>query len=320
MIIKAQRAIAGGLAKARARRVIGHDWRDFLEALPFLTPWLVGVVFLEMGPIIASGVLSLFDWDLIGKPRWTGIGNYTELFFDDFRFWQALKVTFYYGLVAVPLRLVAAFTVALLMNQKVPGISVLRTVYYTPSVVSGVAVALLWYWIFNSQFGLINYLLGLVGIQGPDWLMNPTWVMPALIFMSLWGIGGPMIIFLAGLQGVPQPLYDAAMVDGAGRLRRFLCVTWPMMTPVVFFNLVQGIIASLQTFNNAFVITGGGPGNATLFYVLYLYRNAFLFFRMGKACALAWVLFVIILLLTVMVFRSSALWVFYEVGIERKGG
>ncbi len=223
----------------------------------------------------------------------------------------------HYGF-SVPVGLLFALLLALLLNQPLPGIAFFRTVFYLPAVVSGVAVAMLWIWVFNGEFGIVNYLLGIVGIEGPNWFFDKSWVMPAFILMSLWGIGGSMIIFLAGLQNVPQELYDAAEVDGAGRLRQFQHVTWPLLTPVIFFNLIIGIIASFQTFTNSYVITEGGPANATLFYVLYLYNNGFKFFRMGKAATMAWILFVIILALTIMVLRSSRIWVFYETELREE--
>lgn len=278
----------------------------------FISPWVIGFALFEFGPLVASLGISLFKWDLIQAPSWIGLDNYLELFTDDPLFWQSLKVTSVYSLFSVPFGLLFALLLALLLNQPLPGIAFFRTVFYLPAVVSGVAVAMLWIWVFNGEFGVVNYMLDVVGIEGPNWFFDRTWVMPAFILMSLWGVGGSMIIFLAGLQGVPQELYDAAEVDGAGRLRQFQHVTWPLLTPVIFFNLIIGIIASFQTFTNSYVITEGGPANATLFYVLYLYNNGFKFFRMGKAATMAWILFVIILALTILVLRSSRIWVFYE--------
>ena len=278
----------------------------------FISPWVIGFALFEFGPLVASLGISLFKWDLIQAPSWVGLDNYLELFTDDPLFWQSLKVTSVYSLFSVPFGLLFALLLALLLNQPLPGIAFFRTVFYLPAVVSGVAVAMLWIWVFNGEFGVVNYMLDVVGIEGPNWFFDRTWVMPAFILMSLWGVGGSMIIFLAGLQGVPQELYDAAEVDGAGRLRQFQHVTWPLLTPVIFFNLIIGIIASFQTFTNSYVITEGGPANATLFYVLYLYNNGFKFFRMGKAATMAWILFVIILALTILVLRSSRVWVFYE--------
>ena len=284
----------------------------------FISPWVIGFTLFEFGPLVASLGISLFKWDLIQSPSWTGLGNYIELFTDDLLFWQSLKVTSVYSLFSVPFGLLFALLLALLLNQPLPAIAFFRTVFYLPSVVSGVAVAMLWIWVFNGEFGIVNFLLGLAGIEGPNWFFSKTWVMPAFILMSLWGIGGSMIIFLAGLQGVPQELYDAAEVDGAGRLRQFQHVTWPLLTPVIFFNLIIGIIGSFQTFTNSYIITEGGPANATLFYVLYLYRNGFQFFRMGKAATMAWILFVIILALTILVLRSSRIWVFYETELREE--
>ncbi len=286
--------------------------REFWVAMLFISPWVIGFALFEFGPLVASLGISLFKWDLIQAPSWVGLDNYLELFTDDPLFWQSLKVTSVYSLFSVPFGLLFALLLALLLNQPLPGIAFFRTVFYLPAVVSGVAVAMLWIWVFNGEFGIVNYMLDVVGIEGPNWFFDRTWVMPAFILMSLWGVGGSMIIFLAGLQGVPQELYDAAEVDGAGRLRQFQHVTWPLLTPVIFFNLVIGIIASFQTFTNSYVITEGGPANATLFYVLYLYNNGFKFFRMGKAATMAWILFVIILALTILVLRSSRIWVFYE--------
>ena len=290
--------------------------REYASALLFLAPWIIGFVVFEIGPLLASGTISFFKWDLIGDPRWAGLANYEELFTRDALFWQSFKVTTIYSLSSIPLRLALALLVALLMNQKVPGIAAFRTIFYMPSVVSGVVMAMIWFWVFNSRFGILNHFLGLMGIDGPNWLMDTKWVMPAFVVMSLWSIGAPMITFLAGLQGVPQELYDAASVDGAGRWRVFWSVTWPLLTPVVFFNLVTGVISSFQTFTASYVMTEGGPANSTLFYVLYLYRNAFKVFRMGKACAMAWILFVLVLVLTTLMFKSSPLWVFYETEVE----
>jgi len=204
------------------------------------------------------------------------------------------------------------------MNQKVRGILWFRTLYYLPSVISGVAVSLLWVWIFNPQFGVLNYLLGKVGITGPEWLYSEFWVLPAFVIMSLWTIGGGMIIFLAGLQGIPIELYEAAELDGANQIQKFFRITIPMISPIIFFNLVMGIIGSFQVFTQAYIMTSGGPHYASLFYVLYLYQQAFQYFRMGYASALAWILFLVILFFTLLVFKSSPLWVYYE-GTLRKG-
>jgi multiple sugar transport system permease protein len=233
-------------------------------------------------------------------------------------FWAAIKVTLIYTAANIPLTIALGFSLAVLLNQNVRLIALWRTIFYLPAVVSGVSVALLWLWVFNPELGLANRFLGLFGIEPLGWYLSTQWALPMLIIMSLWNVGGGMVIYLAGLQGIPTELYEAAQIDGASAWRRFLAVTIPMMTPVLFFQVVIGIINSLQVFTNAYVITGGGPANATLVYVLYLYLNAFSYFKMGYAAALAWILFLMILALTGVIFWSSSRWVYYEAG-ERRG-
>jgi multiple sugar transport system permease protein len=221
-------------------------------------------------------------------------------------------VTTTYTLLAVPLALTGGLLVALLMNQNLKGVTLFRTLYYLPSVIAGVAVALLWQWIFNPNFGLINSILALVGIPGPKWIYTEDWVLPAFVIMNLWAVGGPMIIYLAALQSVPTELYEAAALDGAGALRRLLSITLPLISPVILFNFIIEIINSFQIFTSVYIMTQGGPNNGSLFFVLYIYRQAFQYFNTGYASALAWVLFVIIMLFTLIVFRSSKAWVYYE--------
>jgi multiple sugar transport system permease protein len=230
---------------------------------------------------------------------------------------QLWQVTFVYSSMSIPLGVTTSLAVAMLMHQKIRGISLFRTIYYLPSVTSGVAVALLWLWMFNPEFGLINWMLSLIGIHGPAWVYSKDWALPAFVLMSLWGIGGNMIIYLAALDGVPTALYEAATLDGAGEVRQFLSVTLPMITPVLLFNLIMSIISSFQVFTSSYVMTAGGPAYATLFYVLYLYQNAFKYFRFGVASAMSWILFIIILVLTLLVLKSSSVWVYYE-GERRK--
>ena len=277
----------------------------------FISPWLIGLLVFTLGPFVASFLLGFTQSTVLGIEKWIGLQNYRNLI-EDPLFWQSLKVTVIYSLGSVPLLLIIGFAIALLMNQKVKGIFIFRTIYYLPSVVSGVAVSLLWVWIFNPRIGLINRFLGFFGIEGPMWLFDQFWVLPAFIVMSLWGVGGSMIIYLAGLQGIPTELYEAAEIDGAGIFNQFKNVTLPLMTPIIFFNLVMGVIGSFQVFTQAFVMTNGGPGNASLFYVLYIYRQAFQFGHLGFGSALAWVLFLIILIMTLIVIRSSPYWVYYE--------
>ncbi|MGQ9629870.1 MAG: carbohydrate ABC transporter permease [bacterium] len=288
--------------------------RSIIEAVEgylFVSPWIAGFLIFIGGPIVMSFFYSLTDWHILRPPQFVGLKNYIQILPRDRLFWQALKVTFYYTL-GVPLRLGGALVVALIMNQKLRGMGVFRTIYYMPSVVAGVAVALLWLWIFNPEMGILNLILAKFGIKGPEWLWSEKWVVPAFIIMSLWGVGGSMIIYLGGLQSIPTALYEAAEIDGAGIFQKFWSITLPMLSPVIFFNLIMQIIDSFQVFTNAFIMTNGGPANASLFYVLYLYRNAFEWFKMGYASALAWVLLLIIMFFTMLVFKSSALWVYYE--------
>jgi multiple sugar transport system permease protein len=286
------------------------------EALWFYllaSPWIVGFLVFALGPIIASLYLSFTQYDMANPPVWLGINNYQQLLQDPL-VWQSLRVTAIWVFGGLPLRLLVSFIFAIMLNQNLPGNGLFRTIFYLPSVVSGVAVALVWMWLLQPQFGILNYFLHLVGIPGPRWLSSPTWALPGFIIMSLWSTGATMVIFLAGLQGIPLELYEATEIDGAGKLRQFWSITIPLMTPVILFNLVIGIINSFQVFTQAFVMTNGGPANATLFYMLYLYRVAFQYTQMGYASAMAWVLFLIILVLTLLVFRSSGKWVYYESG------
>jgi multiple sugar transport system permease protein len=238
--------------------------------------------------------------------------NYIRLFTRDAMALKSFKVTLVYTLVYVPLDLVFGLSLALLLNQKLRGIGIFRTVYYLPSVLSGVAYVVMWMWMFHPQHGLINTLLSYLGIQGPRWLLDPKWALSALIVMSLWGVGRTMIIFLAGLQDIPVVLYEAAEIDGASRRKMFWNVTLPLLTPSLLFNLIFSIILTFQTFTNAFIATNGGPLDSTLFYVLYLYRKAFEHLQMGYASAMAWVLFLIVLGCTLAIFLSSGKWVFYR--------
>jgi len=282
-----------------------------IEGYMFISPWLIGFVIFTLGPIVVSLLMSFTDWDVITSPAWIGVSNYTKLISDEL-FVKALSNTLYYTVLSVPLGMLGALLLALLLNQKVKGTYIFRTIYYLPSVTSGVAVALLWRWIFNPEFGIANNILTKLHVPAVGWLSDPKWAMPALIIMSLWSVGGGMLIYLAGLQGIPRELYEAAEIDGASSMRKFWSVTIPLLTPTIFFNMVMSVIGSFQVFTQAYVMTGGGPGNSTLFYVLYLYRNAFEWFKMGYASALAWVLFIIILIPTLLQFKFANRWVHYQ--------
>jgi multiple sugar transport system permease protein len=283
----------------------------------FILPWIIGFLVLRLGPMISSLFMSFTEYAIISPPVFIGLANFIKMFTNDPSFWDALRVTFSYAVIAIPIGMTISLVIALLLNQKIPGVTLWRTIYYLPSVVSGVAVATLWFWLFHSEFGLINLGLGQIGIHGPAWLRDPDWALMALIIMSFWSIGGGMVVNLAGLQGIPTELYEAASIDGANAWNRFWSVTLPMLSPVLFFNLVMGVIDTFQYFTNAFVMTNGGPGRSTLFYNLYLYQNAFRYFKMGYASALAWIMFLIILVFTLLIFKSSPYWVYYE-GLGKK--
>ncbi|HEY0475347.1 MAG TPA: sugar ABC transporter permease [Kribbella sp.] len=279
----------------------------------FISPWLIGFLVFTVGPMVSSIYVSLTSWDLITAPKFVGLANYSEALQDP-RVAQALKVTLLYAVISVPLQTVLAFLVALLMNLDLPGIRLFRTIWYLPSLVSGVAQMVLFLWVFNPQYGLANDLLAKVGIQGPGWFNDAGWALPTVILMSLWTVGGAMVIYLAGLKDVPVNLYEAAALDGAGVIRTFWHVTLPQLSPIILFNALTGIIGALQIFTQGFVATaaGGGPKDSLLFFVYYLYDNAFQNFRMGYASALAWILFAIILALTAVTLRGSAFAVYYE--------
>jgi multiple sugar transport system permease protein len=282
----------------------------------FMAPAILGLLLFSLGPMIASLWLSFTSYDLLSSPEWVGTENYVNLAQDPL-FRKSLSVTLIYGLVAVPCTMLIALVLAIMLNAKIPALPFFRSAYYLPSVISGVAVATLWKWMFNGEYGLINAGLARIGIAGPAWLTDEQWALRALIFMSLWGFGATMLIYLAGLQGVPKELYEAAQVDGASRIRQHLHITVPILSPVTFFNLIMGIIASLQVFAEPFVLTKGGPNNSTLLLSVYLYQNAFQYLKMGYASAIAWVTFAIILVFTLLVFRSMPMWVHSEAGEEK---
>jgi len=291
--------------------------REAVWCYVFLTPAVLGLLLFSLGPMVASFLLSFTSYDLLSSPEWSGLENYAALAADPL-FRKSLGVSLVYGLVSVPATLVLALVLAVMLNAKIPGLAFFRSAYYLPSVISGVAVAMLWKWLFNGEYGLINVALGKFGIAGPAWLTDEHWALRALILMSLWGFGGTMLIYLAGLQSVPKELYEAAQVDGASRWRQHLHVTVPMLSSVTLFNLIMGVINALQVFAEPFVLTpNGGPDNSTLLLSVYLYQNAFQYLKMGYASAIAWATFAIILVLTALIFRSMPLWVHTEAGEER---
>ena len=288
------------------RRTFWQQWSGIL----FAVPWLLQFVLFIVIPFAASFWLSLTDYRFRDFPRMIWFENYIDLASDEV-FIKSIFNTLYYTVFHVPGVMIISFFIAILLNQKVQGMPLFRTLFYLPTVTAGVATAMLWLVILQPS-GILNQALGLVGIPGPRWLTSTQWAMPGLIIMSFWTVGTTMILYLAGLQGIPHHLYEAASIDGAGHLRKLWHVTIPMMTPTIFLTLVLGIIGSWQVFTQALILTGGGPANATLFVLLYLYRKAFLIFQMGYASAIAWVLFVIILIFTLIQFLVARRWVYYE--------
>ncbi len=288
--------------------------REALEGILMALPWMIGFVIFTAGPMLAAIYLGLTKWDIITPPRFVGLSNYVELFTRDRLFLQSIRVTTVYTIMSVPIHVIFGFLLASLLNAKVPGTNVFRSIFYLPSVLPLVASAVLWSWLLNPEFGLVNFALSRIGIAGPGWLTSETWALPAIVFMNVQFIGITMVIMLAGLQRVPQELYEAAELDGAGRWHRLRFVTLPMMSSVIFFTIVININNSFQTFTQAYVMTNGGPSNATLFYMLYLYNNAFRFYKMGYASAMALVLFIVMVVITLIQFGLSRRWVYTEEG------
>lgn len=286
--------------------------REAREGRLFVLPWVIGFVVFTVGPMLASLYFAFTDYSVLSSAKWVGLENFQRMFTGDRLFWLSLWNTALFVLLSVPLNLTLAFFMAMLLNRDLPGTGFFRTLYYIPVILPAVANALVWTLLFSGDTGVINSTLRTLGLPTVNWLFDPTITKLVFVIMGLWGVGGAAIIFLAGLRNIPESLYEAASLDGASAVRQFRHITLPMMTPVIFFNLVLSIIATFQIFTGAYVITGGGPANSTLFYVLYLYKNGFQFFKMGYASALAWVLFAIILIFTVLQLRGSKLWVYYE--------
>lgn len=288
--------------------------REAIDGYLFIAPWLIGFILLTSGPMIASLVLSFMRWDIFSSPSWVGLGNYAALFRDrlvGISFWN----TAYYTFLSVPLSLVTSLLLAILCTQELRFRAFFRTFFYVPSITPAVAMTIVWFWILQPERGLANMVLKAVGLPPSQWIWDATTSKPTFVLMHLWGAGGnTMVIFIAGLQNIPTSLYEAAQIDGAGRWARFRAVTLPMLSPVILFNMIMAIINSFQVFSNAFLMTGGGPQNSTLFTVLYLYRLAFEQFTMGLASGLAWMLFIVIFAFTVVQLRLSEAWVYYEGG------
>jgi multiple sugar transport system permease protein len=285
--------------------------REAIEGYIFILPWILGFLMFRLGPMLYSLFLSFTDYAARGAPQLIGFDNYTYMFTKDPRFLNSLRATFAFVVGYLPLNLVIGLAIALLMNQRVRGIFVFRSIYYLPAVTSGVAVAILWQFVFHKQWGILNAILAFFGVQPIGWLVDPNWVMVAFVIMSVWGVGGSMIIYLAGLQSIPTELYESAAIDGANGARKLWHITLPMLTPTIFFVLITGLIGAFQIFESAYIMTGGGPNYATYFFGLNIYFTAFQSLRFAYASTLAWMLFAIIAALTIFVFTTSRRWVFY---------
>jgi multiple sugar transport system permease protein len=294
------------------------SFEETLFGWMFIVPAVLGLLFFRLGPVFASFYLSFTKYEIITAPQWIGFANYTKLVKD--ALWlRSIEVTLWYVILFVPLSLTFAYAVALLMSRNVRGISTYRTFWYLPSVVPVVASATIWRWGLNPEFGPINYPLKVLGLPAPRWLTDPDWIVPSIVFIGLWGLGNSVLIFLASLISVPRTFYEAAEVDGANGWARFRHVTLPLTSSIIFYQLIVTVINSFQVFGVAYILfvsnpsaSSAGPDNAALFYVLYMFRNAFGYFRNGYASAMAWILFLVVMLLTIILFYSQRRWVYYE--------
>jgi len=285
----------------------------------FIIPAVLGLILFKFGPVLASLYFSFTKYDIISDPKWIGFTNYQTLMTDNY-FIKSIQVTLNYTSLFIPLALIVAYVIGLLMSQELRGISIYRTMWYLPSLVPTVASAVVWRWALNPEFGPVNYPLRLLGFQSPGWLTDPKWIIPSVVLIQLWGLGNAALIFLAAIKGVPETYYEAAEVDGANAWFRFWNITLPMTSSVIFFQLIMSVISSFQVFGVAYILFSGqttsdpaGPGNSALFYVLYTYRNAFGYFKNGYASAMAWLMFIVIMILTLILFRTQKMWVYYEV-------
>jgi multiple sugar transport system permease protein len=304
----------------RRERMSPMRRREAIAGFLFVLPWVISLLVFTAYPVIAAFYLSFTDYNIVEPPKWIGLENYVKMFTSDASFWKAVGNSAYYALISVPLGLISSLALALILNMRARGIGVYRTIFYLPSLAPPVASTIIFLLLMNPQSGLINTVLGSLGLPKPGWLTDPSWSKPAIIIMSLWGVGAGALIFLAGLKEIPQSLLDAAAIDGAGSLQQFRFITLPLLTPVLLFNLVMGVIGSFQVFTQALVIGGttGRPVESTLMFMVIIYRNAFAYFAMGYASALAVVLFLAILVVTLAIFRTSNAWVYYE-GAGRMG-
>ncbi len=306
----------------------GVAWPQGLGRLParfglatpylFILPWVMGFLAFTFGPLLFSLYTSFFDWPLIGEPKFIGLANYRNMLFDDSDFVRSLWITLKFTALFVPTNMAVALLLALLLNQPMFAAGFFRAVFYLPSIISGVALVTIWSWMFSHEYGVLNYMLAVLGIEPVNWLGSPKWALHSIVIVGLWTVGQPMLIFLAGLKSIQKDLYEAASLSGVGGIGQFFLITIPMLTPVLLFNLVNTIIASFQQLTEAMLLTKGGPAKATYLFAMYIYDNAFKHHDMGYASALSWFSFILILLLTGIIFKSSSLWVFYEAEVKRE--
>lgn len=293
-------------------RNISIEKREEKSFFLFISPWLLGFLIFTLYPMVYSIILVFTNMDMTGSGQFIGLDNIVRAFTQDPLFYRSLLNTLYFVLVSVPASLLLSFLIALLLNQKIKGVGFFRTSFYIPYITSGVAVTLLWGWIFNAQYGLVNYFLSLFGITGPNWLSDTKWAMPAIIIMGVWTIGNSIIITLAGLQDIPEALYESAEMDGASSLVKITRITLPLITPTLYFNLIMGIIGGFQIFMQPYILTEGGPSYSTYTYMMHIYNSGFKYNEMGYASTLAWLLFLVIMLITLIVNRTSRHWVYYD--------
>lgn len=296
----------------KGKKMTLREKKELRIGLIVILPWIIGFVCFMLIPLIYSFFVSFTNYSFLSSPQFVGLQNYITMFVGDELIWKSLGITFSYAIIAVSSQLVVGFLIALLLNSKVKGIAFFRAVFYIPTLVVVVATSLLWKQILDSDFGIFNYLLEVAGLKRVRWLSSTPTILASLVIIHLWGCGKSMIINLAGMQSIPTQLYEAATVDGCGKVRQVFSIMIPMMSPTIFLNLITGIISAFKTFTMVQVLTDGGPNNASLFYMLYLYKNAFQYYRMGYASAMSWFLFILVAVLTLLVFKTSKSWVYYE--------
>lgn len=287
----------------------------------FISPWLIGFAIFSLGPMLASAYFSLTDWNMFEAPKFIGFANFLKMFTNDEKFYKSLFNTFYYAFFTIPLNFIISLVLAYLLNKKVTGIRFFRALYYLPVLVPLTAVSFVFFWIFNSEIGIVNRFLAIFGVNGPSWLYDEKWIKMVIVFMGVWQVGGSLIYILAGIQGISNEMFESASLDGASKWRQFRSITIPLISPVLFFNLITGIIGAIQVFTQSYVLTDGyfKPNNAALMISNYLYLKGFSDFEMGYACSLGWIIFLIIIALSAFIFKSSALFVFYEGEVKRNG-